>query len=116
MSKKERGFLTVQVKDKSIIPIAKLKIYFWIHNHVPAEKNNEVFDVAVNGRTTESIPFHLESIYCGKISIKLENMQFYDFLGFFSTLVNSQEETYVYVLPDTFPIAINSINQVIDHE
>lgn len=87
-----------------------------MHNHVTGEKNNEVFDVAVNGRTTESIPFHLESIYCGKISIKLENMQFYDFLGFFSTLVNSQEETHIYVLPDTFPIAMNLINHLIDHE
>lgn len=112
--KNERGSLFIKVKNKTIVPIAKVKCSLHIHNHITGETHHDVFDVAVNGKTTESITFNLESKHCGKIDIMLEEVQFYDFLGIFSALVEGRERTDLYVLPESFPIAVNSIYRKLD--
>lgn len=104
--KNEPGRLTIQVKNKSVLPISKVRVSVEFENKLTDELDTKAFVLSLNSRGSESLPLDMSSKYCGQIRVRVKKVRYYDFLGIFTREVEMNSVSQLFVLPQTYPINI----------
>ncbi len=104
--KNEPGRLTIQVENKSVLPVSKVKIYLEFENKLTNQLDTKVFVLSLNSRESESLPLDMRSKYCGQIQVTVKKIHYYDFLGIFTRTVEVNTLSQLFILPNQYPINI----------
>ena len=105
--KDEQGALIINIKNKSLFPAAKLKANITCENKLTNEKVTDSFFMSLNARGTETIPLDIASKYCGQISVSVNSVYYYDFLGIFSSNMTIDSCAHLFILPNMFEIDLS---------
>jgi len=97
--KSEKGTLYLHVSNRSLLPIPKLKCHVQVHNILVDEQFYKDVYIALNGKSTITVPLSLMSNYVGKVAIEVTHFSAYDFFGNFSLSKQIQKQSAIYVLP-----------------
>lgn len=108
--KNETGQIFIEAKNKSFLPIAKIKVTLIVNNELIGIEDKQEIIFALKEKGFERIPIDITSKYCGGIQVKIEQVIFYDFFGIFSLKKQFDEKSNLYVLPNYFTIAIDVSN------
>lgn len=104
--KNEPGRLAIQVENKSVIPVSKVKIYLEFENKLTDQLDKKVFVLSLKSRDSELLPLDMRSKYCGQIQVTVKRIHFYDFLGIFTRNVDVNTSSELFILPNLYPINI----------
>ncbi len=104
--KNEPGRLTIQVKNKSILPISKVRVSLEFENKLTDELDTKAFVLSLNSRGSESLLLDMSSKYCGQIRVTVKKIRYYDFLGIFKRETEMNSVSQLFVLPQTYPINV----------
>lgn len=110
--KNEPGKLTIQVRNKSLLPISKVEFTLEFENKLTHELETKQIAFSLNSKGIESINLAISSKYCGKVHISIKDIRFYDFLGIFTRLIDQHSQSELFILPEVYPIkfSIDEIN------
>jgi hypothetical protein len=98
---KDEGFvLNVLLKNSSIFPIARTRLKIRCTNSLCGEKENKTLVLPVNAGAEQAVRFPIQSDYCGKITVELAEIKFYDYLGIFSFKKKGNIFSEIFVLPN----------------
>jgi uncharacterized protein (DUF58 family) len=99
--KGENLILHILFQNRSIFPIARAKLKFSCNNSLCGETRYETFFMPVNSGAEQAAEYAMKSQYCGKITVELTRIKYYDFLGIFTLNQNPTVNAEVFVLPKT---------------
>jgi uncharacterized protein (DUF58 family) len=102
--------ISIQIKNPSIFPIAKLKIYLSYKNGFSSVCYKKDFTVSLDGRTKTTVICNLMSEYTGNLEITLKGIRIYDYLKLFSLKKKNQGVLKVAVLPNFYELPENDIS------
>ena len=112
VDKHESVNIYVMANNLSLVPIAKLKVTVRIENLLTGQTDEKEIAFAINSKSKEKIPLDVDSTYCGKIIVQLQQMVIYDWLGVFSKRQPLDKEGSLYVLPNRFSVEIHAPKQL----
>lgn len=104
--KNEVGRLTIQVENKSLLPVSKIKLHIQFENKLTNELDTKIFFISLNRRSKELVPLDLSSKYCGQIRVTVNKVQYYDFLGIFTKEIDVNSLSQLFVLPKRYPMSV----------
>jgi hypothetical protein len=99
---KEEDF-TIQIvfQNRSIFPIAQAGLKFRCKNTLCGETRSEAFFMPVNSGTEQAAEYEMKSKHCGKVTVELTHVRYYDYLGIFTIRRRPKISTEVFVLSKT---------------
>lgn len=104
--KNEVGRLTIQVENKSLLPVSKIKLHIQFENKLTNELEEDEFSLSLNSRSKEFVPLDLSSKYCGQIRVTVNKVQHYDFLGIFAKEIDVNSLSQLFILPKRYPMSV----------
>lgn len=104
--KNEIGRLSIQVKNKSLLPVAKVKLHIQFENKLTNELEEDEFSLSLNSRSKELVPLDLSSKYCGHIHVNVNKVQYYDFLDIFTKEIDVNSLSQLFILPKRYPMSV----------
>ncbi len=102
--KEEVVTLDIIFQNRSVFPIAQAWLLFSCTNALSGETMREAFYIAINSGAEQTAEYELKSQYCGKLTIQLEQIKFYDHFGIFRIKRRFGTATEVFVLPKSYPL------------
>lgn len=106
MYKMQGGALHLIVKNKSLLPISRMKCYVQIHNTLVNEYYYQELLVSTLGKSKNVIPIQIKSEYVGKLKITLEKYTLYDLSGVLAFTKQLDNSANLIVLPNKYPISL----------
>lgn len=106
MYKMQSGELHLTVRNKSLLPIIRMKCYVQIHNTLVNEYYYQELLVSTTGKSENVIPIQIKSEYVGKLKITLEKFTLYDLSGVFAFTKQLDKSANLIVLPNKYPISL----------
>jgi uncharacterized protein (DUF58 family) len=98
-NKNEEFILNVIVKNTSIFPIARAQLKLCCVNSLCGVKQRQTLFLPVNARAEQLVEHRIQSQYCGKITVELSQIKYYDYLGIFTIKKKLGVCTEAFVLP-----------------
>lgn len=98
-NKKEDFILHIQTKNTSIFPVARARMKFSCINSLCGEKQSETLFFPINANSELTVVHPMQSEYCGKITVELTQIKYYDYLGIFTVKQKLSLCTEVFVMP-----------------
>lgn len=102
--------ISIQIKNPSIFPISKLKIYLSYKNGFSPVCYKKDFTVSLDGRTKTSVICNLMSEYAGNLEITLKGIRIYDYFKMFSLKKKNRGVLKVAILPNFYELPENDIS------
>ncbi len=102
--KEDAVTLAIVFQNRSVIPIAQAWLRFSCTNALSGETKREAFFITINSGAEQTAEYELKSQYCGKLTIQLEQIKFYDYFGIFTIRRRFGTATEVFVLPESYPL------------
>src|SRR5690625_2329185 len=104
--KQEEGIIQIKIKNKSMLPISKVKCVLLFHNQLTGDKQTKEIYFMIKGKDELEIPLYFSSEHVGKINIHIQSIQIYDYLHLFVHSMNLDVKGHTYIIPIRFPIHI----------
>lgn len=98
-NKNEEFILNIILKNSSILPIARTRLKLNFVNSLCGVTQNETLFLPVNTMGEQIVGHRVQSQYCGKITVELTQIKFYDYLGIFTTKKKSSLCAETFILP-----------------
>ncbi len=98
-NKDEEFLLYIVLKNASIVPIAQAGLKFCCENSLCGEKRNEALFLSVGSGPEQAAEYRMKSQYCGKITVELTRVKYYDYLGIFTIVQKPKLYTEIFVAP-----------------
>lgn len=109
-AKNKPFILSIDLADTGKLPIGKVIVHMQIINSV----TDEVTRVCSTIRGKET--WKLISEYCGCLECRITNARCYDYFGVFPMPVRISAKKRIVVMPDTFPVEVQTVLSVSDLE
>lgn len=93
-------YITIQLQNRSILPISKIKIIFKYRNLFFRTYQKEVLVTALDGKREVSLSLCVHSDYCGICEYKVAKVLLYDYMGLWRFRKKGTEELNVTILPN----------------
>lgn len=100
--KNTNSLCSLETINTTVLPIAKMKCLLFVENVWTGEEKHQELYFSVNGKNKEKIHWNLNSKYCGKLNIRIQNVICYDYLGIFKTSIQPNTSFEMLVLPNQF--------------
>lgn len=107
INKGETSECFIEAKNRSYLPIVKVKCDLKIINKLTNEINKQEIYFTLNGKATEQIQIEIKSLFCGHLEISIEKVTCFDLLGLFYTTYATKSSTELLVLPNMFEMNID---------
>ncbi|MDD4715705.1 MAG: DUF58 domain-containing protein [Oscillospiraceae bacterium] len=99
VSKEETIVLNVHLRGARLFPISMAELHLNIENVLVGEERKETLFIPVGFQTEETVQFRFHSRFCGKITVEIPFMRYYDMLGIFTRRKQPGPSIFVFVLP-----------------
>lgn len=108
LNKKEPGFVFIEARNSSHLPVVKLIALIKFRNQLTGEQHEETIDFSLNVRASDKPFVEVNYHYCGNIDVHLERVTIYDFLGLFSRVIKPNVNSEIYIMPSSFSMEIET--------
>ncbi len=98
-NKAEEIRLMIRAENRSLFPIARAELKICCENSLCGEKRYETFSLPVSSGPEQTVEFQMKSQFCGKVSVRLTQIKYFDSLGIFTAKHILQLYTEVFVAP-----------------
>ncbi len=109
--KKQPADCRVQVKNRSLLPLAKAKVTVSFHNILTGEQEAISAWTSIPGRGRDELLWHFTSRYAGQTQVTVQTAVVYDFLGIFCRGTKAGLSKSMLVTPETFYCAVDISNR-----
>lgn len=106
MYKMQGGELHLTMRNKSLLPVIRMKCYVQIHNILVDEYYYHELLVSTTGKSENVISIQIKSDYVGNLKISLEKFTLYDLSGVFAFTKQLDKRSNLIVLPNKYPISL----------
>lgn len=103
-NKDETAPFVVEIENSSILPISNVKLQLTCQNSLHTQIKNAVIYTPVSARAINPIERSVTSQYCGMLTIQLNRMVVYDYLGIFALPKKLKCKANIYVMPQTMSL------------
>ena len=113
---KDQNYIAVTPKNKGILPANHVESIIRCENVVFGTKETKSFDIAIKARSVgvvEPILIPIDSDYCGRIDLKVEECRIYDWFDFTYLKKKVNTKGFVYVYPDEGKTFLSKIDDML---
>lgn len=96
--------ITVQLTNRSMLPITNIKIFLTYQNLYSKRKYKTEYMVAIDARTVTQVTVSLKSEHAGNIVVSLKGIRIYDYFRLFSLRKKQVGEVKAAVLPNYYEL------------
>lgn len=97
--KRTNSSMTIQLKNKSFLPLPYICCTLLIQNKLTNEITKEEFTTSLFSYATKNISFQIYSEHCGKIDIKVKNIRVQDLFRLFKRNTTPNARTEIAYMP-----------------
>lgn len=98
-NKEDEILLRVILKNNSIFPIAQAWLKLSFENALSGENRYESLFLPVSSGPEQAAEYRIKSHHCGKITVRLTRVKYYDYLGIFAIKRSSKPASDLFVAP-----------------
>ncbi len=98
-NKNEEIVFHIILKNKSVFPVARVGMKLSCENSLCGEKRSETLFLPVGSGPEQVTEYRMKSQYCGKVTLELTGVKYYDFFGIFSIAQKPQLHAEAFVAP-----------------
>ena len=113
---KDQNYITVTTKNKGIFPANHVESIIRCKNVVFGTKETKSFDIAIKARSVgdvEPIRIPIDSDYCGRIDLQVEECRIYDWFDFTYLKKKVNTRGFVYVYPNEGKTFLSEIDDML---
>ncbi len=100
VQKGERFGVSFEAQNRSPVPLSRVDVYLWYRNEFSGKKRRERISISLAGRGGRRVRLFYTADYCGRITVMVEKIRIYDYLGICSLAKRPKKSVRVAVLPD----------------
>lgn len=89
-----------EAQNRSLFPLPRVDVYLWYRNEFSEKKRRERISISLAGKGDRRIRLFYTSDYCGRLTIQIDKVRIYDYLGICSLSKRPGKSIPVAVLPD----------------
>ena len=112
----DQNYISITPKNKGIFPANHVESIVRCENVVFGTKETKSFDIAIKARNVknvEPIRIPIDSDYCGRIDLKVEECRVYDWFDFTYLKKKVSTNGFVYVYPDESNTTLKEIDDLL---
>ncbi|MDF1493219.1 DUF58 domain-containing protein [Caproiciproducens sp. CPB-2] len=102
--KNQEFSLYITLKSASAFPLLRAKLHFSCVNSLSGERQEQTLFTPVNARSEQTAEYRMQSRYCGRITVKLTQLQYYDPLGIFQISRKPDLRAECFIAPRVHPV------------
>src|SRR5690625_498723 len=102
--KTKEGNVQINIRNKGILPMTKVKCTLIFYNRLTEEKMTKDIFFIVRGKDYIEVPLHFNSGQVGKVEVSVQKLTIYDYLHIFATSIPSEIHDITYIIPTLIPI------------
>lgn len=105
--KGDDGFISLKIKNNSILPVLRLKCVAEAVNQLNREKETIQVVTWVLPKKQQTVTLRYKNDFCGRTKITVKRILFYDCFGVIGVGKKYNKYCHIVVQPDTFDIAVS---------
>lgn len=103
----DKGCIYIHVVNNSILPVNHIESYIRCVNVVFGSSELKKVNISIGGKSSERYKIPINSIYCGRIDLKVERCYVYDWLDFSYHSVKTVKQGCYYAYPKEEFLAVD---------
>lgn len=112
--RKETIPLTIQIKNQGLLPVSHLQMYISYQNEISGVTSGQWVCAYADGHSEATMTVHLESDFCGILSVKLEHWKVSSFLRIFSLTKKGNQTLEIPIFPNLFNVDFEISSKIRD--
>lgn len=111
VDKEEYLNLSILIKNASIFPISRMKLFIQYLNEFSGEVKKEYLQVVLDQKSSQNVSCQITSRYCGNLQFEVKSARIYDYLHIWSVNKKIRQAVHVIVMPEICDIPGDMIKE-----